>query len=898
MKVLKEKILSLMLALAMVVALAPSLSPAYANETADQNDIQVIEGGTDTYEADPDIGEPEELFDGYLKMKTYNSSYKKRAGQRLRGANYYLYNYLNAEIDKIARGERESTRFVITAEELFGDRSWLASELGLKNITDVNGQITETAASRVQNFDLVLDALMADNPYAMYWFDKTEYVSYSQFDYSFYDSNLGEAIVLSGTATIDMPVAKAYSKAGVSGTYEVDTALGQSTEAVVSKAQEIVDRYSDIDDEEKLRKYADEICALVSYNHSAAAGSVDSGDPWQLIWVFDEDPDTNVVCEGYAKAYKFLCDLTDFYSTVDCITVTGDMNGAGHMWNIVTPMDGYNYLVDITNNDAGSKLGDLDLFMNKAPAGGTFPSYEFTVPGSPFVYTYDSDCRKVFSKNELLIPGDGTGHVPAEEPVDEDVQVKSLSFEFGSLSYYEGFDGEYGYDDYSKEEYVETDYFVYAFYDNYVYEEGNKITVNGKTYTCNADGDFRSSDGSVLPGLIHVNYDQTENHWNAENDGHVTITYKDASCIATIKIDPSPIKSFSMVFAKQPVLYGGQDVLEYPTSVYNEETGEYEEGIWTWYCFGDAMTRSWDKGDYLLVNGVRYDFYPDYAHNSGEFRSSKGKVIPERDIIIISGQSEEHPWGDGEHESTVYYRPNGKIAASCKVKVRVVEKLVNSIRFEPTSNFRVAKENGNYYFCYQPGDKFIIGYNDSRGEVEYTARYVITPNGYELKFRDADGKDPAQGEIYLMDLTEKIDTSWGVGEHPFYISYFGYECEFTGKLVNGFDKVPVVKSVIGGLPTVKISKVTAGKKCATVKWKKVSKTNRKKFEKIQIQYSTDKHFKKNVKTVTASKTAVSKKIKNLKGKKRYYFRIRAYTNDGSIKCISAWSSVRSAKIKK
>ena len=32
------------------------------------------------------------------------------------------------------------------------------------------------------------------------------------------------------------------------------------------------------------------------------------GDPWQLIYVFDDDPDTNVVCEGYAKAFKYEAD--------------------------------------------------------------------------------------------------------------------------------------------------------------------------------------------------------------------------------------------------------------------------------------------------------------------------------------------------------------------------------------------------------------------------------------------------------------------------------------------------------------------------------------------------------------------------------------------------------------
>lgn len=899
MNSLKRKFFTLVLALAMVTTLVPSLAPAYADDA--QSDMQIVEGETDTLDAEQSLAEPEELFDGYLKMKVYGSSSRKKAGYRLKGPNRYLYDYLNTEINKIAKGERGTTIFEIKAEDLFADRDfWLASDLGLRTLTDVDGNVTETARPRIQDFGLVLDALMADNPYAMYWFDKTAGVSYQEFDYHIEDGNLGEMLFMSGTAVINMPVAKGYA-VGEGESYVVDTALGHATETVVDKAQSIIDKYADSSTEDKLRGYADEICALVSYNHSAAAGNADNGDPWQLIWVFDGKEDTNVVCEGYAKAFKFLCDLTEFSGSVDCITVTGDLNGGGHMWNIVTPDDGYNYLVDVTNNDAGSKMGDRNIFMCKEPAGGTYPSYRFGSPGDTLTYTYDSDCRSIYSKNELLIPGDGTGHIPAEEPVDEEVQVKSLSFEFGDLSFYENFDGAYAGDKFIPGvgwEYCESDHFIYNFYHNYAFLEGNKITVNGKTYTCNTDGDFVSADGTVLPGEVRISWDQWEQPWTVENQGHVNIEYKDGSCTATVKIEKSPIKSFSLVFAKEQVLYGGEDTLEFTEPVYDPETGEYKDVTWNWYTFGDAMTRNWGKGDYILVDGVRYDCQLHPTNNTGWFKSKSGKVIPETDIFIISGQSAETPWGDGMHEATAYLKYKGKVAASCKLKVRVVEELVKSIRFEPSSAFRVIKNNGDPYFSFMPGDKFIINYNDSRGEVAYTARYVVTHNGYELFFRDSKGKVPEQGEIYLNELVDRIDKSWGAGVHPFYISYFGKECEFNAMLIDKWKDQPKVISIIKDLPSVKITKAVAGKKSATVKWKKVSTKNRKKFEKIQIQYSTDKKFKKNVKTVYAKKTAVSRKISKLKGKKTYYFRIRAYTNDGDIKRVSAWSKVMKAKIKR
>lgn len=99
------------------------------------------------------------------------------------------------------------------------------------------------------------------------------------------------------------------------------------------------------------------------------------------------------------------------------------------------------------------------------------------------------------------------------------------------------------------------------------------------------------------------------------------------------------------------------------------------------------------------------------------------------------------------------------------------------------------------------------------------------------------------------------------------------------------------------LPAVTIVTPVAAKKAATIKWKKVSTKNKKKIAKIQIQYSTDKNFKKNVKTVYARKSATSKKITKLKSKKTYYVRIRAYKSSRGVVHVSKWSSTKYAKVK-
>ena len=91
-----------------------------------------------------------------------------------------------------------------------------------------------------------------------------------------------------------------------------------------------------------------------------------------------------------------------------------------------------------------------------------------------------------------------------------------------------------------------------------------------------------------------------------------------------------------------------------------------------------------------------------------------------------------------------------------------------------------------------------------------------------------------------------------------------------------------------------ITDLTAKKKAITVSWKKQSKG----IKGYEIQYSTNKKFEENVKTVKIGKAKTTKKtIKKLKSGKKYYLRIRTYKeNDGGI-VYSNWSKKKSVKVK-
>lgn len=90
------------------------------------------------------------------------------------------------------------------------------------------------------------------------------------------------------------------------------------------------------------------------------------------------------------------------------------------------------------------------------------------------------------------------------------------------------------------------------------------------------------------------------------------------------------------------------------------------------------------------------------------------------------------------------------------------------------------------------------------------------------------------------------------------------------------------------------SKITSAKnkkkKSISLSWKKVSGATG-----YQIQYCTNKKFKKR-KNKTTTKTKLV--IKKLKTKKTYYFRVRAYVLDGNKKVYSKWSTIKKVKVKK
>lgn len=325
----------------------------------------------------------------------------------LSGVNLEAYRKLKAAIEKIIDGSVSST--VITIEV-----SCSTTSLGVPEITD--DRTMETAANAfVEKLDLnlVLSYLICDCPYELCWLDKTSAI-YTEQEYS----DRGTTLIVS--VMLALPVATDYQSGGSSTT--VDSSKISTAQTAAKYAQSVVKKYASYSDEEKLTAFKDTICSLVSYDsdHSDA----DYGDIWQLVYVFDQDTSTNVVCEGYSKAFKYLCDLAG----IDCITVSGTVTGGTgdgvHMWNIVR-LDGVNYLVDVTNSDAGTVGQNGGLFMvcaNDADSSSS-SGYTFVTKSKTVTYTYDSVTLSLYPSSYLTL---GTSNKTTDETVEE-VHTHTLS---------------------------------------------------------------------------------------------------------------------------------------------------------------------------------------------------------------------------------------------------------------------------------------------------------------------------------------------------------------------------------------------------------------------------------------------------------------------------------------
>lgn len=329
------------------------------------------------------------------------ASYSARASHTLSltAIEKQVYDDLFGKIKKVASGEITSTSFTLDID--LSSFSWSKDEIGCTIISGgvITEEVNKAVGDRVFetiNLHRIIDYLISDLPFDLFWYDKTIGVYYGLQISGSVKEVFVTGIYTSFTVSVDY-------RTGGANNYKVDSAKIASARSVLSRAQSIVEKYEGKSDLEKLEGYRDEICNLVSYNNSVAGGGYFYGNPWQIIYVFDGNSSTNVVCEGYAKAFKYLCDISDFDKEIHCYLAEGrlsddNVEGQGHMWNVLS-IDGVNYMVDVTNYDIYPYFRS-DLFLGGAKGSANGSTHRMPCG---LTYVYDEKQMDLYCEGYLML---------------------------------------------------------------------------------------------------------------------------------------------------------------------------------------------------------------------------------------------------------------------------------------------------------------------------------------------------------------------------------------------------------------------------------------------------------------------------------------------------------------
>jgi hypothetical protein len=167
------------------------------------------------------------------------------------------------------------------------------------------------------------DGTKTEGSFSSYGFDDAEYVYQS----GKYHWNVSEILV-------DIKVADIYRSNPAGYVAQVSNKVAEFSTTSQS-------RYG------KLKDIHDYLCRNVVYD----LGATYAHEPYGAL------VQGKAVCEGYAEAFKLLCDKYN----IPCALIVGVGNSEAHMWNYVQMENGYWYAVDVTWDDQSSIYYDFFL---------------------------------------------------------------------------------------------------------------------------------------------------------------------------------------------------------------------------------------------------------------------------------------------------------------------------------------------------------------------------------------------------------------------------------------------------------------------------------------------------------------------------------------------------------
>ncbi|HJI92193.1 MAG TPA: fibronectin type III domain-containing protein [Oscillospiraceae bacterium] len=515
---------------------------------------------------------------------------------------------------------------------------------------------------------------------------------------------------------------------------------------------------------------------------------------------------------------------------------------------------------------------------------------------------------------------------------DDEVDKTKINFSFTLAQKHtltQGYDSSIYTDDNGDE-------YDHYYLDNVISSEGNTITETKEdgtkvTYTCkntkaNEDDEddfsFVDGDGNLFPYQIDCDSAQCRNHLKTGDNVQCYFTVRsddyNIDVPFTIDIKEFDISGITFTLAEKHTLTQGYD--SYIRT--DDNSDEYDHyNFWNViYSEGNTLTVT-KKGGTPVTYTCKNAKANEDDEDNFSFVDSDGNHF-DYELDFYTSQSKNH------------LKPGKNVQCSFRVynidvpfTVDIDENPIASIEY--IGNITVSDkdkhtdDDGDYYYdytIYQPGAKIVIHYKNNTSDT-YICKGFYNEDEMDYGFINVNDSED------WLDVDYRADTPiWTAGGNN--LIYIMCHSVITTIPVTVIPSTPVPNPTPNPTPApspapaqpvpapststsapaaqtiaqpaapknnkkVKVASAKAGKKSVKVTWKKV-----KGIKGYQIQYSTNKKFKKGNKTITVkSKKSTSATIKKLKSKKKYYVRMRTYKIVNGKKVYSAWSKAKSVKVK-
>lgn len=337
---------------------------------------------------------------------------------------------------------------------------------------------------------------------------------------------------------------------------------------------------------------------------------------------------------------------------------------------------------------------------------------------------------------------------------------------------------------------------------------------------------------------------------------------------------------------------------------------------------GRVVTESSDptfKMDASKLGVGKYSAYFSVYNSSGGVDTTRVSfeiVDKPKEGAVVSTMKEKYTLNDEVELSVLVYCSKSQLVRIDKEGVgRVVTDSANNGVYKiAASNLGKGKYSAYFYVSNNSG-----GYETSHITFEIGCSHKYISNIIKEPTCDGTGVKKyictecdesytetidALGHKYVDTVIKPTESESGYTLHKCKECGYSYKDSYTDALQKSTE--PDIKHIINNtnkdisntainntyVNATAIKSVNSGKKSIKIKWKKVSGVSG-----YQLQYATNKSFKKGKKITIKSNSTTVRTIRKLKNKKKYYVRIRTYKVSNNKTIYSKWSATRNKKTK-